>query len=326
MPTAQMQVVEGQTTVSSAPFSINLGFVPTSFHFWNQSKFASGTTNQIVEGEWNQNLPDGYLYAYNTDGSDAITPELMATGGIYPWNGALGPELGPVQAGTTITKTTGSFAIASHGLVVGDVFVVLNPAVMKQLGGNFFQVATVSDANNVIITNPGFMNTANFSNETSFNIRKLKIPVQFVPKVSVIVNISQANPMVVTTSVAHGLVAGQKVKVRVPDNFGMVEANGLSGVITAVTATTFTIGSIDSSAFTAFAWPASASPFESNFAQVVPFGSGPFGSPDKVDLLDDKVLNQAFQGVLVGVGDGTLIMPVATDVIQWRAIRADSNS
>lgn len=325
MPTAQMQVVEGSTTVSAAPFSIDLGFVPTSFHFWNRSKFASGTTNQIVEGEWNENLPDGYLYAYNTDGSDAITPELMTAGGVYPWDGSLGPLLGPAIVGTTITKTTGQFAVASHGLAVGDVFIVYDNEVMFQLGGNFFQVASVDSANTFTITNPGFMNTANFSNETAFKIRKLKIPAMFVPKVNLIVAITDDNPMVVTTSVAHGLAAGQKVRIYVPDNFGMVEANARDGIITAVTATTFTIGALDADAFTAFAWPAAgAAPFESNFPQVVPFGSGPIGNPAQT-LLDDQVYNQAFQGVLLGTGNGTMIMPVATDVIDWRAIRADSN-
>lgn len=334
MATAQMQVVEQQSTVDSVPFAINLGFTPTSFHFWNNTQYNAATNQQILEGEWNQFLDNGELYvlARDTGAPSHDISKLMASGGVQPYDGSKGLTLGPVQIGTTCDKTLGKFNAALHGLNNGDVVLIYDNDNMVQLSGNFFGVSDASDPNFFIVMNPGFMDTARFTNDTAFKFRKVLTPVMFIPQVNLINMIDAANPMVVYPSVQLPLKVGMKVKIRVPADFEMVQANDVVGVITSVTDykfgvddPSFTIGSVDASAFTAFAWPAAASPFKSSFPQVVPFGSGPTGSPAQ-DLLDDQVRNQAFQGVVLGVGDGTLVMPAVGDVIQWRAIRADSNS
>jgi hypothetical protein len=66
-----------------------------------------------------------------------------------------------------------------------------------------------------------------------------------------VTNVTQANPAVVTTDVAHGLTTGDTVKMM---NFlaGMVELNNIQTTITSVSATTFQLDNIDSSAFTAY--------------------------------------------------------------------------
>lgn len=342
MPTAQTQIVEGTSTIDAVPFEINLGFIPTSFHFWNRSKFASGTTNQIVEGEWNQNLPDGYLYAYNTDASDAITPELMTTGGVTPYNGGEGPLLAAAKTGTNIVKgATTTFTATSHGYSTGDIVIISNVTntadnnYMRQVTGIFWEIK-VSDANTftIALDSSGANFTSNNGAGAAFEVRRLVVPVEFIPQRLVVFDIqSSGSSSVVSTSFPHGYAVGMKVRLKVPSNFGMTQMDGLEGKITAVSSDAdgptgsiniFTVD-IDSSAFTAFAWPASATPFKSNYAQAIPIGAGPTGSPAQ-SLLDDQVRNQAFQGVILGSGDATMIMPVATDVIDWRAIRADSNS
>ena len=140
--------------------------------------------------------------------------------------------------------------------------------------------------------------------------------------------------MVVTTSTNHGYTVGQQVRIRVPAALGMVQANNLQGVITAVTATTFTIGSIDSSSFTAFGWPAVASvPFTP--ATVTPIGSGPTPTtflPNVqyyYDGLDDATTNQQFQGFSVGTNilvtaSTTVLGITASDVFSWTAWRQDA--
>lgn len=334
MPTAQLQVVENQATCpSTGPFTINLGFQPTSFHFWNFTQYNANVANQISEGEWNQFLPNGDLYAIVQNGSNLTNNKLMTSGGITLLTGKPAPLLGPSVSGTVINKASGTFTVSSTaGLLPGSIVQITNNAVMKQIAGQYFQVATVPGGTSFTITNPAFMNTANFTNETSFTMRQVINPVQFFPNVMLITNITQASQMVVTTSISHNLVVGQEVKIYVPSSytnqasFGMTQANGLVGIIQAVTAQTFTLN-INSLAFTAFAWPAVPSGttlYWSQYPQVVPMGSGPFGLPAS-DTLSDQVYNQAFQGVLLGSGDGTLIMPVAGDVIQYRAIRSDIN-
>jgi hypothetical protein len=329
MATAQLQVVENQATCPAVgPFTINLGFQPTSFHFWNQTKYNANSANQISEGEWNQFLPAGYLYADVQSGSNTDNKLLMTSGGITLLTGKPAPLLGAAVTGTTIAKSTGTFTVTSSaGLYPGSIVQITNNAVMKQIGGQYFQVGTVPLSTTFTITNPAFMNTSNFTNETNFVMRPVINPVQFFPNVMLITAITQANPMVVTTAVSHNLVVGQEVKIYVPSAFGMTQANGISAIITAVTAQTFTLGSVNSLGFTAFAWPAVPSGttlYWNQFPQVVPQGSGPNGLPAS-DTLSDQVYNQAYQGVLLGSGDGTNLMPVNGDVIQYRAIRADIN-
>ena len=112
----------------------------------------------------------------------------------------------------------------------------------------------------------------------------------------------------------------------------MTQANNIQAVITAVTATTFTLGSVDSSSFTAFAWPAVTSlPFTQ--PTVTPIGSGP--TPTTVglvtyyqDLLDDATTNQQFQGFTIGSGllltsTNAVIGVTASDVFAWTAWRGD---
>lgn len=63
-------------------------------------------------------------------------------------------------------------------------------------------------------------------------------------------------------TVGHGMIVGQKVKLSVPAEYGMAEINGLEGNVTAINTTNNTITlDIDSSSFSAFAFPATAAAF-----------------------------------------------------------------
>ncbi len=128
----------------------------------------------------------------------------------------------------------------------------------------------------------------------------------------------------ITLSVAHGYTVGQEVRFNVPSAFGMTEINGLLGVITAVTTgstNTITVN-IDSTGFTAFAFPTSAVAAAGvTFAQVVPVGeaainsvSQPFGN-----LLDDATRNVSVTGVIVGS-----TVQTTGKLYQWFARKATS--
>lgn len=125
------------------------------------------------------------------------------------------------------------------------------------------------------------------------------MPNQYLPGVNttpnslVITAISKAFPMVVTTSLVNTAPnprvntyrAGMNVKLYVPRPYGMYQANGMVGTITAINGNDFTL-SLDSSLFDTFTVPmtlvespASLSPFGSrnleydNFTLEVPFKS-----------------------------------------------------
>ncbi len=116
-------------------------------------------------------------------------------------------------------------------------------------------------------------------------------------------------------SVTHGFLVGQVVKMVCPAAFGMVEIDGLQGEITAISVANNTITlDIDSSAFTAFEFPDSATAaLGISYPLVVPFG-------DAGNLLVGSVDNVAvFQ-----VSLGTNAIGGNADVMQWVATRGSA--
>lgn len=333
MPTAQNSLVQGTFTVpSSLPGSVNLnlGFIPTRFQATNRSKLGNNGAAYIQNIYWDSNMTSsqqGYV-EYITSAGTTLNIANVSSNGVVTYNGAQGPLLGSAITGTTITKANPAVCTAAaHGLQTGDVVQFTGNVVMKQLGGLSFTV-TVTGANTFTI--PLNTNTANFTAETGFTARKLLVPSFYYPGRHNIAAISAASPMVIDTLVAHGLTVGQQVRIRVPSQFGMTQANKLQGVITAVTSTTITLGGIDSSAFTAFAWPAATSvPFTP--ARIIPIGSGPsavtLGAGTYFeDNLDDATWNQAYQGISIGTGilQATAAFVVAaSDVFTYTAWRGD---
>jgi hypothetical protein len=112
-------------------------------------------------------------------------------------------------------------------------------------------------------------------------------PVVTIPGSLLIIDITQSNQAVVTYIDAsdNSYVLGQLVKLFIPSDYGMTQANGLSGTIVSLGVDTFTLD-IDSNLFDAFLYPpnglsqpASLSPAGSrnltigNSTQKVPFQS-----------------------------------------------------
>lgn len=106
-------------------------------------------------------------------------------------------------------------------------------------------------------------------------------PVILIPGSFLITGITQASPMVITFTVpansANTYLIGQLVRLTVPKTWGMYQANGLTGKIIAVGASTMSLN-IDSSLFDPFVYnptspetPASLAPSGS---QNLPFSNG----------------------------------------------------
>ena len=344
MPFAEHFMISGLTTAAQtatlpASININCGFLPTKIMITNETQYGSlGTGNENIQTIfWDSVYPSQTKITYLNAGGTAVLNGVVTSNAISLYDGHDSVLLGAQISGTTITKANPAVCTTSaHGLQTGDVILMNQNVVMKQLSGMYF-VVTVTGATTFTI--PVNTNTANFTQESSFRIRKVRVGPLYYPQRSIISNITQANPMVVTTTTAHGLTVGQQVRFRVPSQFAMVELNNLQGVITAVTSTTMTFGpvantnnaGIDSSAFSAWAWPAAtAVPFTPAF--VVPVGAGPAPvlTPPyyNVDVLDDATTNIAFQGFTIGSGilvasaAGTIGV-TASDVFSWTAWRGD---
>lgn len=112
---------------------------------------------------------------------------------------------------------------------------------------------------------------------------------------------SNAPIMRVTMSVTSGYAVGEQVRLLVPPNFGMTQANGLLVSIVAVgnadsAGSTNTIDvAVNSTAFSPFAFPASFANYFSNFAEVVPVG-------DNSSTLAGSTLNSASFLLTLGTG------------------------
>lgn len=361
MPFAEHFMLQGTFTAPATLPGVqlvNCGFLPTKVQLINRSAIASMTGGPPVLNPGTNYL--GFQWDWNSDFGSTVTSVLamapnnavatipvvsnglIASNGIAQYNGQVAlPGINSLSFGALVTG--GALSKASpaqltsnaHGLQTGDQIIITGPftaaTAMNQVGGIIFTV-TVTGANTVTI--PIDTTGANFTATTVTSWRKVIVSPYFYARNTVITGITGANPMVITTATNHNLTVGQQIRIRVPTVMGMKEANNLTGVITAKTNTTLTIGSIDSTNFTAFAWPAVTSiPFTP--AYVIPIGSGPINTtflPSvqyAFDTLDDAEDNQAFQGFSVGTNilvtaSTTVLGVTASDVISWTAWRSDT--
>lgn len=200
-----------------------------------------------------------------------------------------------------------------HGLKVGDVVKITNTTNMRQIAGMYFKVLTIGGGPSPTgFTIP--IDTSAFANFAStVTVRKLQLPELWLPRQKFITAITRGSSTVVSTSTDHGYSVGQIVSLQVPAEFGSVELNGRSGRVSAINSSLEFTVDIDSSAATAFAFPASgAVPF--SFAMVEPAGS-------KTTLAQGNVTPGASENAGVrGLLLGSSVIGSAGNVIYYYAL------
>lgn len=195
---------------------------------------------------------------------------------------------------------------SAHGLVVGDICRVTQTTAARQYAGLDLSVTAIGGGGTTFTS---LLDTTAITQATAGFVRKLNLDTSlFYPRRRFIAEITVGTTTVVRLTVRHEFVVGEKVQFVVPTAFGMSELNGLTGTITAIDSTlsvnTITVD-IDSSSFTAFAFPASASvPF--TFAQVVPVG-------EISTVLTAARTNVGIRGIRLG----TSVVGVNADVMDW---------
>lgn len=217
--------------------------------------------------------------------------------------------------------STGDTSILTNG----DIVRLFNGVGAQQLGGIDFTIDT-------IVANTSFrlpyMAQIAAAAAPGANAVWRRIPYDpiFYPRRRFISAISQAAQAVVKMTVTHGYQLGQMVRMVVPAAYGMVEMNGLQGTIVALSTANNTITlDIDSTGFTAFAFPLTAAvPFTA--AEVVPLGENTAEANILVvDPLTDATTNTAYIGIQLGAG---VKSPAGSngDVIYWRAGKSFSST
>lgn len=308
-------IASGSFTSDGTAHNIPLRSDFDVFEVWNETQ--SATTQATGRGckfEWHRGMADGEAFMWTKqNAANGMDLEFATSGGftrVDQSNQALGAEL--TMSGTEITNANPAVVtVTAHGYSNGDRVRVYSTTAMLEIAGYDFTIGNVS-ANDFELS---FLDASGFAAAaTAGKCRKVPNNPIFSPQENRITGITAANPMVVTLAVTHGMAVGEKVRVKVSSDFGMVEANDLIGEITAVSVANNTISlDIDATAFTAFAFPLSATAAQGvTPAHIVPVG-------DAATVLSGSMDNTAQIVMELAAGaDGPA--GSTNDVIYWKAL------
>lgn len=243
----------------------------------------------IKRGWWFKGMAQGTAIAvYNTDGAATDQSTFVAADGITIVN----PDDPETYTATAVTDVSlaGPAVVtsATHGLVSGDLVRMTGITAMNQISSMVFTVTYVG-ANSFSIP----IDASAFAAVGSAGFARRVNKEQFDPKRLTVTGITAAASAVVSVSTTHVYHVGAKVRVICPTAFGMTQINGLQGEVTAIGTNSITLD-IDSSAFTAFAYPTSATAAAGvTFPQIVPIG-------EDYSILTDRIYNSDVRGVHIG--------------------------
>jgi hypothetical protein len=289
---------------------------------------AGATGDDGVKFIWQRGLADGAaIYEFKSGGGNNLNLGTLTSGGFTLVDSSANP-LGSSVAITAATDVVRPIVSTANtgDLVAGDIVRLDSVTGSLGLAGIDFTVDTI--VANTSFRLAGAMANSQGSAGTAGNYRKVKFDPLYYPRHRSILNITQAASAVVTLSVPSGYKVGQKVRFSVPESeYGMVEMDGLLGTVTAVDDTTATQSitvNIDSSGFTAFAFPTSAqaaSPLSQ--AMVMPVGMDTAqAQSSSVDQLSDATDNVGYIGMLLGAG-ASAPAGASNDVMYWRAYKSE---
>lgn len=318
-------ILTGTYTTAATPVAINLNLPSgyTQIRLFNITDMGSTAANtNVMQAVGSSSMPAGSGYvSTKTNGAATLgtTTSLAANGGGFTFvTDSSSSNLG---ASLTVTSTTNAsppvVSLASTaGLNNSDVVRFVNSTGQLNISGMDFTINTLV-ANTSL--NLQFMGAPGGAG-TGGAVRRVPFDPRFYPPSRYITAITQATSAVITLSVTHLYTVGQQVRIVVPTAFGMTQMNNQLVTITAINTTNNTITvNVDSTNFTAFAFPTSATAaLGVSFALVVPVGEAavnsvaqPFGN-----LLDDATVNTSFNGVIIGTA-----LQTASKVYQWVAER-----
>ena len=317
-------IQQGRFTSAGSAVTLNLRAGTDWMKVYNTTVATNAQTTAVgVEFYWQAGFPQAAAWEYKKAGSGVAGANLVTyntTGGFTVVDSSLSPY-GTVNATVTAVSSATIPVVSNsgtNGLVAGQVVRLNTIAGAQQIGGMDFTVGY-----NTLTTGTFSLDyMSQIAAGTTGNWMLVKFDPLYYPRRRSITKISQATQAVVTLSVTHGYKVGQLVRMVVPAVFGMTEMDGLQATIVAINTTTTTGNTItidvDSSAFTAFAFPVTAVyPFTP--ALVVPMGEDTaeallMGQ----DILSDATVNQGYIGMQLAAGANSPA-GVTSDIIYWVA-------
>jgi len=291
--------------------------------------------------EWfNGVTPAGGALAWTkTNSSNAMNADTITSGGFTYVLTSPYVEAQAANAITGITAANPAVVTQTNTYSNGDFLRIYSTTGDLTIGGMVFQISSVSGSGYTLL---GLANvTGNgLAAATAGFTRRISNYQAVEPEFLYVTNISQASQAVVSTSVDPSAfyVVGMKVKFTVPSSFGMTQMDQLTGTIVAINAASasgnvaaynFTVD-IDSSAFTAFAFPVTAlSPTARLFATVAPAGASTQYDPTTQTYTGYNFDKQPFHtGIATPymylAGGANSPAGSASDVIVWQAYKMEA--
>ena len=329
------QVLEAGSFTSDATQmkQIKLSAQPDLFVLKNRSGWGNDAAVTAVESEWKKGMSQDAFLSKDQAITSGILSSNVGTANGFIFIDTANPPVYAALASTAITGSAATYVVSmadTGSINVGDWVRLYASTGELQLAGYGFQVTAVSA--NVSIT-LGYMASGGqvlAADATAAQVKKY-IPNMMYPRYGLIANISQAVQAVVYFTGKNDYTPGQILSFRVPSEFGMKEINNVHARVLSVT-NSATVSSvtldIDSSGFTAFAFPTSAvaaagvSP-----AVAVPSASGVIpesGSasvpqvPESTNLLDAFDSRNKYVMQL-----GSNVITEVSDVYDWYSIVFD---
>ena len=306
---------------------LKLPFVPDLVEIWVQGNSSGDNwTSAANPGPskyafWQKGMANGTaLVTANTAGAATDTSVFLATGGITPVTSAAN-LIGVAQPGSGITKASPAVMTLTNSNVynTGDVvFLEATTGALQFSGIPWSVVKTGATTYNLGIVGTTFSSLAFAAAATNVVAHQVSFPYAFTPYVSYIVGMTLGATTTVVTSFAHGLTAGDTIRLVIPSPWGPTQISGQQGIVTSVTdAITFVVA-IDSSAASAFAFPTTAQAGAGvSWPQVIPFG-------DQASAFDLSATDQNFQGLIIGNSAtvGAAVLSEVSALVLWRAQRS----
>jgi hypothetical protein len=325
----------GSFTSAGVGVSINLPTSADYFKTWNMTQLAASNPNTVVNGQWfGSKFGAGASAAglgIQTVKTTALLESNFGAGlGFTYVNSSPVVEAQSANAITAITAASPAVVTQTNTYNEGDILRFYSTTGMLQLGGITAQISSVSGSGYTLkgIRAAGFAaaGTAGYTRRVSkFNAVD--------PEFLYITEITQAASAVVRTSVdpTPYYVVGMKIHFTVPASFGMTQISGLTGTITAVSSTNYTLTvDIDSTSFTAFAFPAStSSPTAQLFATLAPAGQSVKYDPvtgvqTGYDFTKAPFHTGVFTPFIYLAGGAQSPAGAASDVINWMAFKMEN--
>jgi len=301
MATMQGNYISDETTkYLEIPFDVNW----FSIRNITQMAAAVGGAGQMTSAFWQQDeaYGTGILKEATIDAS--VTTDLDATNGFVKIDTSQSP-LGTMEVHTGITNAAPPVMTVADALLYPTGSIVrlglaTGSTTIQNLDFTVHYNAPTSIRLEYMIA-PGAASTGG-------NVFPLKWDGPWYPRNRTICSITQAAQAVIGMTVTHEFEVGDIVRLMVPVEFGMVEANGKEVKITAINrdittpVNTITVD-LDTTTYTAFAWPAT--------------GTILFSTPEVIPL-SGPIINTAYRGIKIVPGAAN---PggVAGDVMYWIA-------